>query len=57
MTDGIDCDALAERCHRGLEKIDSIVGETQQYTVVRETLAESGQEELHVVGKIGDMVG
>lgn len=57
LTDGIDCDALAERCHRGLEKIDSIVGETQQYTVVRETLAESGQEKLHVVGKIGDMVG
>ena len=57
MTDYMDCKALADSCEANLTEVRSIIGITEQNEVTKIQSEEGGQEEIHVVKNINDMVG
>lgn len=57
LTDYMDCDALADTCEANLTEVRSIMGISEQNEVTEIQSEEGGQEEIHVVKNIKDMVG
>ena len=57
LTDYIDCDALADACESTLTEVEEIMGVSEQSDVSKLQPVDKGQEEIHVVENIMDMVG